>query len=238
MNSILTVCKTVVAAAALVITVWIETSAAGKEELVLKTNGRLGPLGLEHSWGHLGHCFLVVYTNSISQHLKWGANCSRVSQPWWFKPEGVELWAGAAHLHQWYIGNPWVGAWSEVGKCGWLYSAGRDCINQFYSCPGCAGCLVWRAERGSLGLTAGIWGHGGYRAEGVDAVSKTGIIFERRKRRRNLILRRANTKKELKDRFRKANGARLLLSEHRLVPKWLGKLRSRQEVIGVWKCKM
>lgn len=82
MHSILTVCKTVVVAATLVITVWVETSAAGKEELVLKTNGRSGPLGLEHSWGHLGHCFLVVYTNSISQHLKRGADCSRVSQPW------------------------------------------------------------------------------------------------------------------------------------------------------------
>lgn len=40
MHSILTGCKTVVAAATSVITVWVETFAAGKEELVLKTNGR------------------------------------------------------------------------------------------------------------------------------------------------------------------------------------------------------
>lgn len=63
-------CRTAVAAAASVIAVWVETSAAGKEQLVLRTNGRSGPLGLEHSWGHLGHWFQVVYANSISQHLK------------------------------------------------------------------------------------------------------------------------------------------------------------------------
>lgn len=39
-----------------------------------------------------------------------------------------------------------------------------------------------------------------------------------------MISRRANSGELLKDKFRKANGARLLLSEPRLVPKWLGKL--------------
>lgn len=65
-----------------------------------------------------------------------------------------------------------------------------------------------------------------------------GIVVERRKRRRNWIPRRANPGKWLKDRFGKVNDARLLSSEHRLVPKWCGKLRPRQEVTVVWRCKM
>lgn len=58
-------------------------------------------------------------------------------------------------------------------------------------------------------------------------LKQPGIVLRegRRKEIRHLNPRRANLGKWLKDTFRKANDARLLLSEHRLVLKRLEKLR-------------